>query len=89
VEIDDVRKHVQSGKQCTRLALTWADRVSFVLTEGLDVKRLSPLDVIKEGQEGSAHNEDEQFDSDFTLMTGELSRLIDDLVLALGGERKA
>jgi len=89
VEIDDVRKHVQSGKQCTRLALTWADRVSFVLTEGLDIKRLSPLDVIKEGQDASTHNEAEQFDSDFTLMTGELSRLIDDLVQALGGERKA
>src|SRR3546814_6475833 len=29
IEIDDVRKHVQAGKQCTRLAMTWADRVSF------------------------------------------------------------
>src|SRR5690606_39819853 len=38
VEIDDVRKHVQAGKQCTRLALTWADRVSFVMTDGLDIK---------------------------------------------------
>jgi len=89
VEIDDVRKHVQAGKQCTRLALTWADRVSFVLTEGLDIKRLAPLDVIKEGQESAGLNDAEQFDSDFTLMTGELARLIDDLVEALGGERKA
>ncbi|MGP1615452.1 MAG: recombination-associated protein RdgC, partial [Pollutimonas bauzanensis] len=88
IEIDDVRKHVQAGKQCTRLALTWADRVSFTLTEGLDIKRVNPLDVLKEGQDGGGHNEAEQFDSDFTLMTGELSRLITDLVEALGGERK-
>ncbi len=88
IEIDDVRKHVQAGKQCTRLALTWADRVSFTLTEGLDIKRVNPLDVLKEGQDGSAHNDAEQFDSDFTLMTGELSRLIAELVEALGGERK-
>ncbi len=37
-----VRRHIQSGKQCTRLAMTWADRVSFVLTESLDVKRIAP-----------------------------------------------
>jgi recombination associated protein RdgC len=88
IEIEDVRKHVQAGKQCTRLALTWADRVSFTLTEGLDIKRVTPLDVLKEGQDSTAHNDAEQFDSDFTLMTGELSRMMTDLVDALGGERK-
>lgn len=88
IEIDDVRKHVQAGKQCTRLALTWADRVSFVLTEGLDVKRITPLDVLKENQDSSAQNEAEQFDSDMALMTGELTKLIESLVEALGGEKK-
>src|SRR5690606_37435978 len=89
VEIADVRKHVQAGKQCTRLALTWNDRVSFMLTEGLDIKRVNPLDVLKEGQDSSAQNEAEQFDSDFALMTGELSRLVAGLVEALGGEKQA
>lgn len=87
IEIDDVRKHVQAGKQATRLAMTWADRVSFVLTEGLDIKRVTPLDVLKEGQDSTAQNDAEQFDSDFALMSGELSRLIADLVEALGGEK--
>lgn len=87
IEIDDVRKHVQAGKQCTRLALTWADRVSFVLTEGLDIKRVTPLDVLRENQDSVAQNDAEQFDSDFALMTGELARLIDCLVDALGGEK--
>src|SRR5690554_286930 len=88
VERDEVHKHVQAGKQCTRLALTWADRVSFVLTDGLDVKRVAPLDVLQEGRIPS-ENEAEQFDSDFMLMCGELSRLLDDLLAALGGEKKA
>lgn len=88
IEIDDVRKHVQAGKQCTRLALTWADRVSFVLTEGLDIKRVTPLDVLKENHDSSAQNEVEQFDSDMALMTGELTKLIEGLVEALGGEKK-
>lgn len=88
VELEDVRKHVEAGKQCTRLALTWADRVSFVLTDGLDLKRVAPLDVLQEGRLPGG-DEAEQFDSDFTLMTGELARLLEDLVEALGGEKKA
>ncbi len=89
IDIEEVRKHVESGKQCTRLALTWADRVSFVLTDGLEVKRVTPLDVLKENQDGNAQNEAEEFDSDFTLMAGELAQMLDDLVEALGGEKKA
>lgn len=89
IEIEDVRKHVKAGKQCTRLALTWADKVSFVLTDGLDIKRVSPLDILKEGQDNASHNEAEQFDSDMTLMTGELAGLIAALVESLGGEKKA
>ena len=88
IELDDVRKHVEAGKQCTRLALTWADRVSFVLSDGLDLKRIAPLDVLQEGRI-PAHDEAEQFDSDFTLMSGELSQLLEALVEALGGEKQA
>ncbi|MDB5761086.1 MAG: rdgC [Herminiimonas sp.] len=86
LEADDVRRHIAAGKQCTRLAMTWADRVSFVLTESLTVKRLAPLDVIKEDADVMSKNDDERFDSDVALMTGELSRMLADLVEALGGE---
>jgi recombination associated protein RdgC len=30
-----LRRHIAAGKRCTRLAMTWNDRVSFVLTEAL------------------------------------------------------
>jgi recombination associated protein RdgC len=86
LEADDVRRHIAAGKQCTRLAMTWSDRVSFVLTESLTVKRVTPLDVLKENNEGFAQNDDERFDSDFALMTGELSKLMGELVEVLGGE---
>ncbi|MEN3296538.1 MAG: recombination associated protein RdgC, partial [Burkholderiales bacterium] len=86
LEADDVRRHIAAGKQCTRLAMTWSDRISFVLTESLTVKRVTPLDVLKETNEGFAQNDDERFDTDFALMTGELSKLMGDLVQALGGE---
>ncbi len=86
LEAEDVRRHIAAGKQCTRLALTWSDRVSFVLTESLAIKRVAPLDVLKENADASTQNDDERFDSDFALMSGELAKLIADLVQALGGE---
>lgn len=88
LEADDVRRHIAAGKQCTRLALTWADRVSFVLTESLGIKRLSPLDVLKEDVDRTSKNDDERFDSDVALMTGELNKMMTELVDALGGEMK-
>ncbi|HEX7646978.1 MAG TPA: recombination-associated protein RdgC, partial [Noviherbaspirillum sp.] len=67
------------------LAMTWADRVSFVLTESLAIKRVAPLDVLKEKEDAVAQNEDERFDTDFALMTGELAKMIGDIVESLGG----
>jgi len=66
--------------------MTWGDRISFVLNEKLQVKRLSFLDILKEQADSQAENADERFDIDFTLMTGEVARLLDDLLEALGGE---
>jgi len=88
LEPDDVRRHIASGKQCTRLAMTWNDRVSFVLTESLAIKRVAPLDVLKENADSTMQNDDERFDGDFMLMTGELAKLISDVVEALGGEEQ-
>ena len=85
LDAKEVQRHIAAGKQCTRLALTWANRVSFVLTDTMVVKRLAPVDVIRESEEGQAQNDDERFDADFTLMTGELRRMMADLVVALGG----
>jgi recombination associated protein RdgC len=44
--------------------------------------------VLKE-TESSTRNDDERFDGDFMLMTGELSKMMADVVEALGGEAKA
>lgn len=89
LEPEDVRRHIGGGKQCTRLALTWGDRISFVLTERLVLKRIAALDVLKESNDPTATlNEDERRDTDLALMTGEFRRLLSDLVDALGGEEQ-
>jgi len=80
---DEVRQHVQGGKLPTRLALTWDSRVSFVLTEGLQLKKLTFLEVVFEG---AAAGKDDGFDTDTAIATGELRKLLPDLLEALGGE---
>jgi recombination associated protein RdgC len=82
---EEVRRHIKAGKQCTRLAMTWDGKISFVLDESLAVKSVKPLDVLTE-REITSRNDDERFDGDFMLMAGELAKLMNDLVGALGGE---
>lgn len=82
-----IRQHIEEGKLATKLALTWNDRISFVLTEDFQVKRVAFLDILKDEAE-KAESVEEQFAADFTLMTGELARFIPALIEALGGEMK-
>lgn len=84
LDIEEVRQHIAAGKQPTRLALTWQARVSFVLTEQMQLKKLDFLDVVFEGSQAT---KEESFDADAAIVTGELRKLIPDLIDALGGEQ--
>lgn len=85
LEIDEVPQHIAAGKVPTQLALTWNDRLSFVLTETAQMKKIQLLDVVLDGvQKGG--KDDDGFDTDAAIITGELSALIPDLLDALGGE---
>jgi recombination associated protein RdgC len=86
MDLEDVARHTRAGKQCTRLALTWADRISFVLTDKLEIKRVRALDVLKEAAASAEGDADERFASDAMLMTGELSKLLAEVVDCLGGQ---
>ena len=44
----DLKRHLDNGLLPTKLALTWNDRVSLVLTESLALKRIALLDVVLE-----------------------------------------
>ncbi|MDR1995126.1 recombination-associated protein RdgC [Azonexus sp.] len=84
----EIKAHLAAGQLPTRLALTWNDRISFVLTEKLEIRRLYFLDLIKEAADQRAENADDQFNADFALMTGEFVRFLPALVLAMGGEEE-
>lgn len=78
---DEIRKHIRGGKFARRLALSWNDRVSFVLDDKLQIKRVRLLDI----DEGDEQETDAaaQFDADFLLMAGLLAPMLDELMAAL------
>ncbi|MEO8297091.1 MAG: recombination-associated protein RdgC [Burkholderiales bacterium] len=84
LDIEEIRDHIRQSKLPTQLAITYDSRVSMVLTDQGQLKRIELLDVVFE----SAKPDDDAFaifDSDVAITTGELSKLIDDLIEALGG----
>lgn len=87
LEGKEIRDHIEAGKTATRLGMTWKDRISFVLTEQLQIKRLAFLDILRGEPGEQPEDADEQFDINFALMTGELAHMLADLVEALGGEK--
>ena len=83
LDIAEVRQHIANGKLPTQLALTWRGRVSLLLTEAMQIKKIAFLEGVFEGGKPA---KDEAFDADAAIATGELGQLIPDLIEALGGE---
>lgn len=73
---DEIAKHLEAGKQVTRLALTLDDHVSFVLGEDLVIRKLKFLDGAVDQLEGTEREDIRaELDARFALMAGELKRL--------------
>jgi recombination associated protein RdgC len=83
LDIDEIREHLTGGKSPTRLSMTWADLITFELTESLALKKVAFLEtpLLKKKKGG-----DDPFDANVAIVTGELSKLIPELIEALGGE---
>jgi len=82
LDIDEVRQHIEHGQLCIRLAMTREDRVGFVHAEDFQIKNITLRDAAMD----RSSQDDGGFGTDVSIATGELSRLIPDLMDALGGE---
>jgi recombination associated protein RdgC len=73
---DEIAKHLEVGKQVTKLALNLDDHVSFVLGEDLVVRKLKFLEGAVDQLE-STEREDlrQELDARFALLAGEVRRL--------------
>lgn len=73
---DEIDKHLDAGKQVTRLALVLEDALSFELGDDLVVRKLKFLDGARAQLE---HADDDgrraEFDARFALQSGEIRRL--------------
>ena len=81
---DEIHSNLDTGKLATKLALEWDEKIGFVLTEDFQIKKLKFLDVLAEKlDEEDPQSHEEHIDIEFALMTGEVSRLLIDLVKVL------
>lgn len=73
---NEIAKHLEAGKQATRLALTLDDHVSFVLGEDLIVRKFKLLDGAVDQLEASDSDDIvAELEARFALMAGEFKRL--------------
>ncbi|HEY0502184.1 MAG TPA: recombination-associated protein RdgC [Lysobacter sp.] len=76
LQSDEITKHLESGKQVTRLALNLDDHVSFVLGEDLVVRKFKLLDGAVDELESTERDDlRAELDARFILMAGEFRRL--------------
>ncbi|KAB8198220.1 recombination-associated protein RdgC [Lysobacter maris] len=84
LQSDEINKHLESGKQVTRLALNLDDHVSFVLGEDLVVRKFKLLDgAVDELENTETEDMRAELDARFALMAGETKRLFAVLESAL------
>jgi recombination associated protein RdgC len=76
LQCEEIAKHLESGKQCSRLALVLEGQMSFVLGDDLVVRKLKLLDGAVEGlEETDRDGQHAELDARFSLMSLELKRL--------------
>jgi len=81
----EVKSHIKAGKRVSRLAVMWQDRMTCVLDADMSIKRVKFTDAVSEDNaDTEAGTAAERFDSDFTIMTLEFSRLIPRVVAVMG-----
>ena len=90
LSLPEIKNHLDTGKEVIKLAVSWADRLSFIIDENLAIKRLKFLDLIQDQvADIDTYDEAEQFDVDFSIMSLELANFLPRLVELFGGENKA
>ncbi|PJO78440.1 recombination-associated protein RdgC [Neisseria brasiliensis] len=82
---DDVAQHAKNGMTVTELGLVWHERVAFILTRDLTLKRIQWLDVVQEEAEDHGDDAESQAYATQLLMSAALSELLAELMELLGG----
>lgn len=80
---------LKEGCEVKQLALTWQDRIQFVLTDKFSVSGIKYQDeIISAAKDMEAETAEQQFSADFFIMTESLSGLLQDLLNLLLEEQE-
>src|SRR5690625_4921601 len=83
-----IQEQIAHGMYCSRLGLSWTDRIEFVLYENLELRRVAPLELLTDEQSQAEYTPEEELSATFLLMCREYHALLADLLVLLGGEQK-
>lgn len=83
---DSVQKHIEENKLVTELSLHWQERIRFTIKDSMAIGKVSYAEELKDRNDGIPREDKlARLDADFTLISGELTVFISELVSALGG----
>ena len=85
LESDEITRHIESGKQAVRLALSWQDQVDFVVDRDLSLRRIRFSDELKSINEELQEDVLARRDADCLLMGETLSTLQTAIAKTFGG----
>ena len=85
LESDEIRRHIESGKQVVRLALSWHDQIDFVVDRDLSLRRIRFSDELKGVNEELHEDVLARRDADCLLMGETLSTLQSAITKTFGG----
>ncbi len=80
---DEVRQHLDAGKQVTRVGLAWQDRAHFTVGEDLVLRKFALLDAALGALDGDPRDARAELDARLVLFAGELGEVFDALAPAL------
>ncbi|MBJ6610854.1 MAG: recombination-associated protein RdgC [Candidatus Thiothrix moscowensis] len=78
---EEVQANLAAGKTVSKLGLVWDEKISFILSDDLGIRRVRFLDVLEDSlKDADPQSHAEKLDIEFSLMTGEVSKLLADLM---------
>lgn len=84
--LPEVQHHIQDGKLCYKLGLYVLDRISFVISDDLSIKRIKFLGIVQDKiMEQEPDSAEHAFTVEMLIMCDELGAMMNDLIAAFGG----
>lgn len=79
IQEEEILNHIEKGKLVSKLSFIFDDKISFLLTDDLSIKKIKMTDVIKDkisDEMGEDPENADKFSAEFTIYTGEITQLI-------------